>query len=191
MKKYILLGFTLTIAILVVGFNAFSAQANPSRITAPDSCTTSSSSATTSISYMTPGTATTSVSCNLQRISAIAGGTDSVDSAVLVMQFHASSTALSELDWYLEYSQDGIDWYKENTSPVTGTTTTATPKNYAWRQYSTSTPYSSNGKATSSVDMKVISVTTPVRYVKATFTNPIGTSNVGVWASFISKIEKL
>lgn len=195
MNKTILVRFAIAFAVIVMivglGFNLKTVQANPSRITAPDSCTTSTNSSTTSISYLTPGTATTTVTCNLQRISALAGGTDSIDSAIFAMQFHASSTALSELDWYFEYSQDGVDWYRANNFPTLGTTTTAVPQNFAWRQYSTSTVYSSNGFATSSLEKKFIPITTPTRWVRAVFTAPTGSNNIGVWAQFIGKAERL
>ncbi len=193
MKKKILAALvvgTIITVFNVVAFGVKYVEANPSRITAPDSCTSSGNSSTSSISYMSPGNATTTVTCNLQRISALAGGTDSVDSAVLAIQYHASSTALSELDWYFEYSQDGVDWYKSNNFPTLATTTLAVPQNYSWRQYSTTTVVT-NGFATSSLDKKVVSVDTPTRWIRAVFTNPIGANNVGFWASFISKIEKI
>lgn len=191
MKKYFLsVGVGLiVIAILFSGYKYVGA--NASRITAPNSCTTSGTAATTSVSYLTAGTGTTTVTCNLQYIAQVSSGVESTDSAVLGIQFLASSTASSELNWYLEYSQDGVDWYKENVFTQTATTTIATSKTYAWRQYSTTTPISVSGYSTSSLDRKLVNIESPTRYVRATFTQPIGSLAGAVWAQFIGKSQRI
>src|SRR3990167_7607842 len=59
-------------------------------------------SATTTLSYMTAGTATTTVTCGM--------GNDGAKSALLVVEVNASSTATS-FNIYPEESMDGVDWF--------------------------------------------------------------------------------
>lgn len=67
---------------------------------APVDCYTAA--ATSTLRYMTPGTATTTVTCPM--------GNDGANSAVLAIQINASSTD-STFDVYVEESMDGVDWY--------------------------------------------------------------------------------
>lgn len=82
--------------------------------------------ATSTLAYMTPGTATTTVTCPM--------GSDGADSASLAIQVNASSTA-SVFNVYVEESMDGQDWYPIG-APDTASTT---PYNLSLRAYSTFT----------------------------------------------------
>lgn len=64
-------------------------------------CTNTSSLSTTSIAWMTPGTATSTVTC---------GSFDKAESALLIVQENASSSN-STFNYYVEESTDNIDWY--------------------------------------------------------------------------------
>src|SRR3990167_1045093 len=66
----------------------------------PSDCYTAA--ATTTLNFMTPGTATTTLACNM--------GGEGAKEAVVVAQVHASSTATEYL-FGIEESMDGIDWY--------------------------------------------------------------------------------
>jgi len=81
--------------------------------------------ATSTLNYMTPGTATTTLTCVL--------GGDGADSARLLVQVNASSTN-TRYNLYVEESTDGLDWYP---LPVAEGATTTNPYSLAMRAYAT------------------------------------------------------
>src|SRR3990167_9464458 len=113
MKKNRLLFFS-GLAALLFGGLGLSVEANPSGFFT--NCATNTSTST--VSLMTAGTATTTLTCNL-------GGADqrAVESAVLTIFFNASSTS-SVLKGNLEYSNNGIDWFENNLGDLTDVATT-------------------------------------------------------------------
>src|SRR3990167_5845420 len=114
MKKNRLLFFS-GLAALLFGGLGLSVEANPSGFFT--NCATNTSTST--VSLMTAGTATTTLTCNL-------GGADqrAVESAVLTIFFNASSTS-SVLKGNLEYSNNGIDWFENNLGDLTDVATTS------------------------------------------------------------------
>lgn len=102
------------VGIAVIGISVFSfsfllvrnATANPSQLTS-ENCP-STSAASTSVAYMTPGTGTTT--CTMVTVN-----TELVDIGI---QFNASDTAAT-LSWEVEFSRDGIDWYGEDGRTLT------------------------------------------------------------------------
>lgn len=196
MKKYILIviGLMFVTSLLIVN----NVKANPSKRAQPLSCSTQGTSAsslsTTSISYMTPGTATTTATCDTTKANL---GTDTLDKAYLALQVTASSTGLT--NFRFEYSEDGIDWYGDNLYEETGLSTT-TASNIIWDsnyhthsiQFASSTSAcADNSISNNNRNCFLIPVPTPTRYVRAVFTVPIGSTNSGVWASFIGKAESI
>lgn len=157
-NKYIIL------AIVLVGLGAaFTAKANPIIFPAAQS----TASATSSVTYMTPGTATTTLTFDSYASSINLGQND----VTLLVQATGSSTS-AIINTSIEYSQDGIDWYQNNLSPLATTTQTlpiATPNSYTWT-------------LTTARQGKAILLEAPVRYVRATFTNT--GANASFWASF-------
>src|SRR3990167_1756645 len=126
MKNY-LIAFVLVLGVASLAFFSNRADANPSQIS-----TKSTSSASTTPSFMTPGAATTTLSFDTQEDGAL-----SVDSAVLGINFSGSST-VAVLNVDIEYSQNGSSWYRDNTLFENGESTTTpsmnftTPNSYAW-----------------------------------------------------------
>lgn len=108
--------------------------------------------ATTTVAYLAPGLATST-----QTYDSYAGGVgdpNASDSAVLLLQFAASSTS-SVLNINVQYSMNGIDWYGDNLGAATSSTGINLPNVYAW---------TAAGTATTS---RAISIPTPVRFSRA------------------------
>ena len=177
----------IAVAILVlagfIGGTAIKvARANPSRVQAPASCTTSGTFSTTSVSFMTAGTATTTITCNM----GLAGdGTEVFDSAILAIQHHASSTTGSTLGWNIELSNDAYDWYAFDsaTSTINGP-----GEVIRWTQLSTSTQ--DNIANNNSRRLKSLNIPVEAKYVRVNFFVPIGSLNSAVWAQIIGKAER-
>ncbi len=151
--------------------------------------------ATTTPSLMTAGTATTTIvydSYALLGTNQFPGQKqDYTDSSTLLIQFSASSTT-STLGWKYEYSQDGIDWYADNLT--SGQVASSTINNYAMSNSYTWTFASSTNLCDSTVvistntrNCKIVSVLTPVRFVRVVFSAPAGSANEGVFARFVPK----
>lgn len=159
MKKYII----AAIVLFGVGI-AFTAEANP--ITFP--VAQSSASATSSVVYMTPGLATTTLTFDSYASSINYGQND----VTLLVQETASSTS-SVLNVAIEYSQDGIDWYGDAVNRYSTTTpaySLNTVNSFTWTAAGTTR----TGRA--------IRLESPVRYIRATFSNT--GAGLGLWASF-------
>lgn len=158
----------------------------------PQSCYTSSSTST--LNYMTPGTATTTLACPLGEFGA--------DSAVLNMTFVGSSSPLSVFNIDIQYSQGGngadctlnpspCDW-----SPVAFSTldypylATSSPSLSTVQQFTF--PFASStisrGAVTnlnSATTTRLIVIPTPTRYVRAIFS--ITGANGAVQAQFLPR----
>lgn len=191
--RYIGIGLTIA-AIFVTAMSLFYvAKASPSyfiRANGGPGCTLT---ATTSVTYITPGTATSTyyfdTSC---------GGASNTDSATLLAQFAGSSTA-SVLNIALEYAQGGgadctatptaCDWYQANNATL-GTSSAATITNqqsYTWT-FSSSTQGQVTGTGPNTGrTLKSLNVPTPAKYVRAIFSMPTGSLNGAVWSEFVGK----
>ena len=156
--------------------------------------------ATTSVSYMSAGTATTTYYYDtFNRGNADQYATDKV---ALAVQFTASSSA-SVLNWSYEYATgNGVtdctvatstcDWYQDNVNTQLATSTGAysatLPLSFSWT-------FASSSMVTDGVQqgalanraLKIINLTPPARYVRVVFTMPAASTNGGVWAAFIGQ----
>lgn len=202
MKKIYLLGIVAAMFITAIFINSNLANANPSRRASLVSCSTQGPSATTlsttSISYMTIGAATTTLTCNtsLNRI-----GVDGLNGAVMALQVTASSTGLT--NFRFEYSEDGIDWYSDNLYSFGGVDTglsTTTDTNVIWdsNHHTHSIKFASSTNAcnddtipNNNRNCYMIPVPTPTKWVRAVFSIPSGTTNSGVWAQIIGTGETI
>ena len=154
----------MTIA-LVYAFGVQIAKAQPTYI----GLTVQTATATTSVRYLTPGTGTTTLTYD-----AYVPTTNSYTPAfaTLLIQFAGSSTA-STLGINIEYSQDGIDWYKSSTlSPFSpGTTTNAVnlgaTNSYTWTFASSTVGGTGVTAATGATSTRAIMLSTPLRYVRS------------------------
>ncbi len=160
------------------------ASANPSSFSSPAYTAT----ATSSLVYMTPGTATTTVTFDTYESNGTTqvnnGNTFVADGATLLLAVTASSTA-SVFVVNLEYSVDGIDWYQNNRATyAAGAIAIVTPNSFTYT-YASTTPGGGNVLPTSSRGAKAINLDTPTRYIRAFIT--MTGANGGVYATIIPR----
>jgi len=130
--------------------------------------------ATTTVVYMSSGTATTTLSLDLNKSGVLRGA----NGLNLAIQWNASST-VSKLNWYYEYSRDGVDWYREQLGTIATSTTVGTAPIYNWTATAAGNNY------------RVFTVPTPqTQYVRAVFTVPASASSSALWAEFIGTREQ-
>lgn len=182
MKKILLyLGGIVSGAGLLFGMTVY---ANPTLLTS----TAQSSSATTTLAYMTPGTATTTVTYDVWAENGTNQTNDGnrlyPDYADLSLYMKASST-LSILVTNVEYSEDKLDWYQNNLETyAAGAIAVATPNSYTWTFATSTIGGLLNGIGTD-VGAKIIRVKAPMRYVRAVVS--LTGANAGVRAKFLPK----
>jgi len=179
------------ILAIVVMFSVSFVKANPSFFIRQNNGT--GTTATTSVSYMTAGTATTTYYLDSQAN----GNPFGADSATLLWQFTASSTNSTQ-DMYLEYAQSGdcittptsCDWYYHATSTVSNSSVAATSPFARWQFASTTQGLGTSG---ASRGLREIEIPTPTRYARVMFVIPSslianGTaSSSAVWAEIVGK----
>lgn len=184
-KKYILLG----IMIVVIVATASMVQANPKFF----ANRVQTATATTTIEYMTPGTATTTLTFDTSLINQADTGvrnTNTLTSLTLATQFTASSTVASVLKWRYEYSNDNEDWYPE--SMLEGFISTTTPEiiglkgynEYKWITASSTCQVVTNGCRSH----RLVNVPVATRYVRVLFYmsgSPASHNNGGIWAELV------
>lgn len=170
---------------MLAGVFVFStpAHANPLRFPA----TVSTAAATTSPTYMTPGTATSTITYDAW---ANGGGSQAFDKATLLLQMTASSTSTT-YNVSVEYSQDGIDWYSDALLQSTTATSTqsysvATPISYSVK-YASTTPGGGLVLATSNTALRAITVPTPTRYVRVFTALALGGTNGAIWQQIVGQ----
>lgn len=159
-------------------------KANPSYFLRVQSSTTDLSAATSGGVFQVPGTATTTLT--LDTGTSAAG---SVDSAVLLTQYVASSTN-GTLNADIQYSQDGTTYYAD-----TVTSTSTIPYSVGGVQTivfpfasSTITRGNATSSALSATSTRKIIIPTPTRYVRAVFYSTPGANGNGTfWAEFVAK----
>lgn len=176
--------------LLIVGFHVSmvkTVEANPSALTP----TVQTAAATTSPAFLIPGTATSSLTYDAY--SNPTSNTYKSDYIALAMMFRGSSTA-AVLGMELEYSQDGIDWYKDSLiNSLGGRSTTTNAMNISgsnalsWTFASTTVGGQAMNTVTRDHPRRVVMVPTPMRYVRAIFT--ITGANGAIWAQMIPTKE--
>jgi hypothetical protein len=161
------------------------AHANPSIFA---NGVTTGSAASTSPAFMTPGTGTSTTPVYDAQLQTFSGGfTSKTDAAGLLIQFTASSTN-SVLSAAVEYSQDGVDWYRNFVIDPTqiGTTTTPfsfnTPFSVKWT-FASSTVGGSGAIANNNRSTAALLIPTPFRYTRVVFS--LTGANGAVWAQLV------
>lgn len=173
MKKYITLA-GISLLVLTFVFVAVKVNANPLQIPYASNCMTSS--ATTSVKYMSAGTATTTITCDSYNLApSIVDGYPMLHAALGIQ--YVASTSAAQINIAVQYSMDGVDWFDNNLSQLATTT--------ANMNLTTAENITINGNSTSSTTRKMISIETPTRYVRTVMTIPIGSTNGSVWAQII------
>lgn len=180
-----------SVAALIVMLSAQVANANPSYFQRQNNGITDT--ATTSVNYMTPGTATSTYYFDAGQ-----GTAGSVDSAVLLTQLTASTTS-STINIAYEYAQGGngdciatptiCDWYQNDLLSATSTSLNLTSQISATWTFASTTQGQAGiiPAANSNRQLKSFVVLTPTRYIRAIVSVPVGSTNAGVWAEFVAK----
>lgn len=179
--------------------HAVPVHANPNAFTRKQSA-----SATTTLAYMTPGTATTTAIIDCQQ-----GGSSSFgcDSGALMLQFTASSTS-STLLVNEEYAQgisgvdcvatpNACDWYEGNQSVINGlATTTLTASGNAYDitgvpqfsfKFASSTIGGIGISTTNNLANRLITFQSPTRYIRFVFSLKLAGANGAVWWDIVTK----
>lgn len=165
---------------------------NPKRVGAVNStipylqdCFTAT--ATTSVNFMTPGTATTTLDCNVAK--ATNGASEVWETANLLVQLHSSSSPSTSFKYRFLFSDDNINWFSET---ATTTDSRGLFNDYLLAPTASSSERSTigNGTATSSMTSLLIPIPTKARYVRTLFYIPQGSLNGAVWAKVIGVIAK-
>lgn len=195
MRK-IKLGFISALVLIAGAFLGFTAvaYANPSQFTN----TTQTSSSTTTPSYLTAGTATTTVVADTYQVST--GNNYVNDMTTLLVQFTASSTS-SQLNVNMEYSNGypgvdcvatptACDWYQDSGMNMQGYATSSVIINlalvpqYQWKFASSTVGQLANG-ANNNRDTRALLIKVPTRYIRAVFTCAIGGTPCAEWSQFV------
>ncbi len=163
-----------------------SVYANPS-IFSP---TVQTSSATTTVNFMSAGNATTTLTLDTYYPNTIGSYTKSTD-AILLMQFAGSSTSAT-LNGTVEYSQDCIDYYSDNyvTASTSPTNSLQINNTFSWLFASTTIGGGKVSAALSATSTKAIRIYTPTRCVRVVLTQPVGSASGAIWAQLVPNREK-
>lgn len=170
------------IGIITISIFATIAKANPSLFT-----TNQTATATTTVTYITPGLATTTLSYDSNLLG---GDSFASNGAALVVHFSGSSSA-SILNIDLQYSHDNINWYSiaggsDIDNGIGSTSPSMTNPTVVTWQFASSTQDKltvTNGNSATST--RLLNVDMPTRYVRAIFY--MQTGNGAVWAQFIAQ----
>jgi len=160
------------------------AFANPGSFSSPAYTAVASSTLT----YMTAGTATTTVTYDTYESNGTTqvnnGNTFVADGATLLLAVSASSTS-SVFVTNVEYSVDGIDWYQDNRiTYAAGAIAVATPNSFTYT-YASTTPGGGAVLSNSNRGAKAIRLDTPTRYVRAVIS--LTGTNGAVYATIIPR----
>src|SRR3990167_10772370 len=183
MKKY-LIAFVLVLGVISLAFFSKEADPNPDQI-----LTKATAAATTTVTYIAAGTATTTLSWDTQE-----DGGFSVDEATLNIMF-AATTTTSILNIQVQHSQNGIDWFPGAPGNVTAYATSSTPfdigtiQTVSYRFSSTTQDQIAVTDARSATSTRATRIPVPERYVRAIFSIDPAGGNGAFWAQFVGKRE--
>ncbi len=193
-QRYGLLAAICVVLAIFVSFVSF-AHANPSFF-APQAMT---ATATSTLSFMTPGAATTTFMYDSFGINGtnqpILNDPTGADSAGLMLQLTGSTTpansatyATTTYNIVFEYSQDGVDWFSEAQAPNATSSPTVTIIKPISRNITLgATSLGGSGLATTTPTRELLTVLTPTRYTRVVISIPAGSTNGAVWGTFVPK----
>jgi hypothetical protein len=183
MKKYFLLSSVLVVAlILILNFAQQVSAAAPSFL-----IVNSTATATTSVNYLTAGTGTTTLIADVYKYLGI---TDLSDKDLRFnIQFAGSSTD-SILCRTVEYSDDGVDWYSMEQTIGTTATTTWQVGGYPATCFPFASTTRAVGAGSNATSTKTVLIPALLRYTKAIFYLPTGSTAGAIWANVIGVKER-
>ena len=176
LSKKSILGLAVIVGILGIVFYSSPTFANRFLFVTADA----TNAATTTLSFMTPGTATTTYNFDTNK-----DGDMGLDSAILNFQFSGSSTA-SQIRWRITTSSDGVDYYQY----LEDVSANATSSNMASQEYALSFASTTelSAKLGNSTRMhRAMEIPTNDRYLRVEFYLPAGSLNGAVWAQIKGK----
>ena len=172
MKKYL-----YTIAALLVAVGIYASAPAAKAYLLSFFTTNQSATATTTLSFMTAGTATTTYNLGVIPGASVSDNSD-VDVNYLYIQFKAS-TSPAVLQWNYQASNDSIDWYNYDSTVAPTTFATAATVDTA----SSTVFYRWNpGSTLASTSLKVVKIPDiSGKYKRVLFSIPAGSVNGAVW----------
>lgn len=179
MKKYLaIIGSVLLLSFMGAwGVTSVSAMASIFMAPTYGVGLTAQTSATTSATWMTPGTGTTTVTLGTPLSLGMA---TKYDKARLFLEISATNTPQNAiLNVRIEHSLNGIDWFSDAT--MDAATTTMARAHVIDVMIATSTAYNIYGNINRVHQSFYIE--TPAAYNRAVVFSPIGGSNFTVWAA--------
>lgn len=147
--------------------------------------TCATATATSTVSYMRPGHATTTLTCDTYAL----GGSGKALGGASLRTYLSASTTNTQLNQTVEESMDGIDWFavvsneQATTSPTISLAVTET---YNWKYASSSFGGAAVG-ASDNTGARVIDLPVRMRYVRVY--SALTGANGAVWMDIVGKLE--
>lgn len=177
----------MVFAVFLVGLDK--TLANPQFLRTVNFGTT----ATTTLIYMTPGTATTTYTLTNS-------GDNAYDYAIVAFQVTATSTGVASptVRAIVEHSYDGVDWYNETVSaelPTSMLSAQATTTNmtsdpyfsYSFKVSSTTQAVNASNIANGTKFHYTFKIDTQLKHVRVRFYIPSSGGNVGLWGDIVGR----
>lgn len=186
-QKYLKFSSLSLIALVIISIagGALVVKANPT-LFPPEQ---RSAAATTTVTYMAAGVATTTATYDAY---ATYGNVNGANEISLLTQQAGSSTS-SVLIGDVQYSVDGIDWYAA-APPTTASSTVAfgygAPYQLKMQFASSTISGAAVTNANSATTSRIVTIPTPTRYTRVVFSVPAGSAGSALWWSFQPRKEK-
>lgn|SRR3990167_7475312 len=193
----------LVAGLLFGGYTFFllsqKAAANPSAVGQSGQGVLSTSSATGTPQFMTPGAATSTLTLDqINKVSTTSlriTRTDSIgqigyDQSWLALQMTGSSSVSSFLDLTWEYSNDGVDFYRDIATSTNQrfAYSSTTPNGIGGQSVGNLPKYQGTGNITNAFLVEVPKL--PARYIRAVLTVPAGSLNSTNWGQYFTRQER-
>lgn len=191
-NRYVILGLGLSFFLAASLFVAFrETNANAALFA---TCTVGNTASTTVV-FMQPGKATTTLT--LPAFPSSPPGCGGVpgqafDSAFVQLQYNATTTGAAKdsvILYRVEHSRDGIDWYAESNVLTSNATSTPVTGDSAFYRLNFSTSTDNGGTGDATHMFRSFGVNTPTQYTRVIFINPANqsASDANFWAEIIGK----
>ena len=151
--------------------------------------------ATTSLNHMQAGLATTTLTCDFYsgatNITTAASNPTLADGAYLNFMVAPSSTALSVVNINLLVSENGQDWFHVSTTSPSVGGNIGNIATFTFNQSASTTyDYRAVTAANSATTTRNVEILTPMRYIRAVFTVPVGAQPSAIYAEVVGKKQR-
>ena len=162
-------------AILLV--HAMYSEAQPSSVTFQTQAL-----ATSTLAYMTPGTATTTYQIDNQTFSSgKVASMQNIDSAAMYI-ITSASTSVAKLDFQVQVSNNNIDWYP--ISVASSSVSTGGGQIYIVAPTASTSAYEYNAGTSATTTIEFSLPIVPAQHERLVFSDPIGASNIGFYTEY-------